>query len=262
MGGEHDGRRPGSTPASSQRRPPPPRWWAGRTWPRSAPRTHPGAAASRAAASPSTWARVRSVRGEVPPMASVAAHQLGEELGGGGPAPSDGGVEGLDPLGGGRGPVGHDQHADRPPSTGRSRPRPGRPATTPARPSAWTSSTTRSRMPGSVSGRTPWPRLKTCPGAEPAAAEHLAGLGLGHLPGGEAQGRVEVALDGQPGPDPPPGLVQRHPPVDADHRAPGGGHRGQQLAGAHPEEDGGDAGVGLGQLGEEPPGGRAGPAPR
>ncbi len=53
-----------------------------------------------------------------------------------------------------------------------------------------------------------------------------------------------------------PGLVEGHPPVDADHRAPAPGHGAQQLAGAHPEQDGGDAGVARGQLGEDAPGGR------
>ena len=160
------------------------------------------------------------------------------------------------PAGVGRGPVGHDQHPGGrrgAPVTAVPPPRAG--PRTPARPSAWTRATTRSRMAGSVSGRTPWPRLKTWPGASPARLEHVSRLGRGHLPGGQAHGRVEVALDGDPRPDPPPGLVQRDPPVDAHHRAPGCGHRGQQLAGAHPEQDGGHPGVGLGQLGEEPGGG-------
>ena len=101
----------------------------------------------------------------------VPADQLVEELGGRRSAPPDGGVEGLDPFGGGRGAVGHDQHADRrgvpgghrrPPSAGDRGPADAHDgASTPARPSACTSSTTCSKMPGSVSGNTPCPRLKT-----------------------------------------------------------------------------------------------------
>ena len=40
---------------------------------------------------------------------------------------------------------------------------------------------------------------------------------LDDRPRRQAEGGVEVALHGAPGPDPAAGLVERHPPVDADH---------------------------------------------
>ena len=83
------------------------------------------------------------------PDGLVAPDQVGQLFGRGWPAPADPRVEGLDLLGRPRGAMGHHQDPDRRVH--------GR---TPARPSAWTSSTTAPRMPGSVSGRTPWPRLK------------------------------------------------------------------------------------------------------
>ena len=115
---------------------------------------------------------------------------------------------------------------------------------TPARPSACTSSTTRSRIAGSVSGRTPWPRLKMWPGWSPACSSTARVSAVDHVPGGQAQGGIEVALDGDAGSDPSPGLVEGDPPVHAHHRAAGLGHRRQQLAGADAEEDGGHVRVG------------------
>ncbi len=59
--------------------------------------------------------------------------------------------------------------------------------------------------PGSVSGRTPWPRLKTWPGAVPAAfrrARCRDAPCLGHhRPRREAQRRVQVSLERATGPD-------------------------------------------------------------
>ena len=64
--------------------------------------------------------------------------------------------------------------------------------------------------------RLPRPRL---------ASTARVGL-LDHGPRRQAQGGVEVALQGVAGTDAPPGLVERHAPVDADHVGPGRRHRG------------------------------------
>ncbi len=67
---------------------------------------------------------------------------------------------------------------------------------------------------GSVAGRTPWPRLKMWP-RRPATARTARACSAENGPGGEAGGGVEVALHTYAGTDPPAGLVQRYPPVDA-----------------------------------------------
>ena len=152
--------------------------------------------------------------------------------------------------------MGHDQYPGGPVGLAltRSSP-PARPPATPACPSAWTRATTRSRMSGIRLGQHPVAEVEDMARGVPGRPEYLPRLGGGHLPGGQAHGRVEVALDGDTGPDTPPGVVQRDPPVDTHDGAAGSGHRGQQLARAHPEQDGGNPVMGLGQLGEEPGGG-------
>ena len=94
------------------------------------------------------------------------------------------------------------------------------------------------------------------PGASPGPVENLAGFGGGRLPSGQAHGGIQIALNGQPRSQPATGLVQRDPPVHADDRAAGCGHRSQELAGADAEEDGRDPGMGLGQFCEQPGGDR------
>ena len=79
-----------------------------------------------------------------------------------------------------------------------------------------TSSTRRPSTSGSVSGRTPCPRLKMCPGRPPARCEHLARRRLDALPRAEQDGRVEVPLDGMLLADLVPAAVERHAPVEAD----------------------------------------------
>ena len=103
--------------------------------------------------------------------------------------------------------------------------------------SACTSSTTRVSTSGSVSGRTPWPRLKTWPGAARPSVEDPAHLGLDDLPRREQHGRVEVALHRLVRADPAGGHVQRRTPVDADHVGAGLAHRAEQLAGPDAEVD-------------------------
>ena len=184
----------------------------------------------------------------------VASHQLVEELGRGGPAPADGGVEGLDALGRGRGAVGHDQHPDAGAGTGPVGDPRHDPAT-PARPSAWTSATTCSRMAGSVSGRTPCPRLKMWPGAEPArrSTSRVSASATAQLARHRAGSRFPWTAT--------PGPTRRRASSRGTRQstpttvAAGLGHQRQQLTGAHAEEDGGCPRVRLGQLGEEPPGG-------
>ena len=61
---------------------------------------------------------------------------------------------------------------------------------------------------------------------------------------GEQHGRVEVALHRPGAAGAPGGLVERHPPVDADDVGAGLGHRAEQLAGADAEVDPRHAGVG------------------
>ena len=105
-------------------------------------------------------------------------------------------------------------------------------------------------------GQHPVAQVEHVAGRGPGPFEDVPGL-FGHdVPVRQAQRRVEVALDRDTGPHPSTGHVEWHPPVDADDVAPCGGHRRQQLAGAHPEEDGGDAGMGVRQLGKQPAGGR------
>ena len=157
------------------------------------------------------------------------------------------------PSGGGRGPVGHDQHADGGPGrlAAHAQGPPRRPA--PRRGPASTTCSEDARVglgqdavaqvedvAGGVAGRGRGPR-----GSRPRPPPRCPGTWPGS----------RLPWTASPGPDPAPGLVERHPPVDPDHGAPGRGHRGQQLAGAHAEQDGGHARVGVGQLGEQPAGG-------
>jgi hypothetical protein len=56
-----------------------------------------------------------------------------------------------------------------------------------------------------------------------------------HRPGGQADGRVQVALEGLVLTDTPAGLVQRNPPVHPDHIRPGPRHQSEELSGSDAE---------------------------
>ena len=166
----------------------------------------PGQSISSAAASPSTWARVRSASGETPPMARYrrrgrpAARARAA-------AAADPRVEGLDLLGRAGGAVRHDEHPD-----GGTHGL----AATPARPSAWTRSTSAARMPGSVSGSTPWPRLKMCPGSVPARSRTSRASVATASKGARQTAGSRLPCTARSGPTRRPGVVERDPPVDAD----------------------------------------------
>ena len=97
--------------------------------------------------------------------------------------------------------------------------------------------TTSASTPGSVSGRTPWPRLNTCPGGRAPAADHRAAVAstTGHGANSTAGSRLPCTASDRA--EPSRRLVERHAPVDADHVGPGLAHGRQQLAGADAEVD-------------------------
>ena len=102
----------------------------------------------------------------------------------------------------------------------------------------WTSRASREICSGSVRGRTPCPRLKMWPGpARRHGRGSSRGCGLDALPRPEQDGRVEVALHAAVVPDRLPALVERDPPVEADHVAARRRHRRQQRRGARAEVD-------------------------
>ena len=74
------------------------------------------------------------------------------------------------------------------------------------------------------------------PGRPP---QDVARLALDDLPGGEQRRRLEIALDGPIGDD-GPALVEREPPVEADHVAARARDLGQQVGRARPEVDRGN----------------------
>ncbi len=102
---------------------------------------------------------------------------------------------------------------------------------------SWTSSTMRLRSAGSVSGSTPWPRLKMWPGRPPAASRIADRRRLDAREGPEQQRGIEVPLHAAIAADPLPPLVEPDAPVEADHVAPGLGHRLEQVRGAGSEVD-------------------------
>ena len=79
--------------------------------------------------------------------------------------------------------------------------------------------------------------VEDVPARGPALLDHPAHLAVDRRPVGEQHGGVEVALQRPPGPDPAGGLVERHPPVDADDVGAGVADQRQQLAGADAEVD-------------------------
>ena len=188
-----------------------------------------GARASSAARTASTWARVRSARWGDTADGAVAALELGE----------------LRRLGRATPPDARCRRGRSPPRSPACRaPSAARPTSGPRAPSSWcTRSTTAPRMAGSVSGRTPWPRLKMCPvPGRRGAGEHRPGRVLDDGPGGEAQRGVEVALHGtarrrRAGAASSSGTRQSTP----THVGAGRGHQPEQLAGADAEVDAGHA---------------------
>ena len=99
-----------------------------------------------------------------------------------------------------------------------------------------TRSTTSLSFPGSVSGRTPWPRLKMWPFAALGGVEDGVGLGQQGRVVGEDDGRVEVALEDLVR-QALRGLVERDAEVDAADFGAGLGHRFEQVPGADAEVD-------------------------
>ncbi len=81
------------------------------------------------------------------------------------------------------------------------------------------------------------PQVEDVPRCRSGPPEHVSRLFGHHLPGGEADRRVEVALDRMQRSEPRSGRVQRHPPVHSDDLRAGLGHEAEQLAGADAEED-------------------------
>ncbi len=160
----------------------------------------------------------------------VAALELSELRRLGRSTAPDAGVEGADVVGACRSAVGHEEDAG-----GHSRVV-----------SRCTTSTTASKIPGSVSGSTPCPRLKMWPVPVPSSArpKHLADGVLDDRPWGEAPGGVQVSLHGVVRADSPAGLVEWHPPVDPHDVRAGIGHLSQQLSRADAEQDGRDPEVG------------------
>ena len=94
-----------------------------------------------------------------------------------------------------------------------------------------------SRSAGSVSGSTPWPRLKMWPGRPPAALEDRDRRRLDPLERPEQERGIEVPLHAAIAADPLPPLVEPDAPVEADHVASGRGHRLEQVRGAGAEVD-------------------------
>ena len=92
-------------------------------------------------------------------------------------------------------------------------------------PSECTSSTIRVSTSGSVSGGTPWPRLKMCPAAPRPSATTRRTAASTTGQSAPQQRRVEVALDDGARPQPAGRLVERDAPVDADDVGAGRAHR-------------------------------------
>src|ERR1022692_889682 len=83
----------------------------------------------------------------------------------------------------------------------------------------------------------PWPPTRL--------GEDLVCLTRDHIEGREHHPGVEVALDAAVA-DPPPRLVERQPPVDADDVGAAPCHGLEQMRGGGPEVDGWYAGLGYG----------------
>ena len=86
--------------------------------------------------------------------------------------------------------------------------------------------------------------VEDVPGVAAVAPQHVADLVGDDRPRRAEHRRVEVALQRRGRPDPAPGLVERDPPVDADHVGAGVAHQREELAGADAEVDAGHAEVG------------------
>ncbi len=111
--------------------------------------------------------------------------------------------------------------------------------------SSCTASTTAATCATGVSGRTPWPRLKTWPGRPPARSRMRADAPRDLRRGG-AKSATGSRLPCTPTPsaEPPPRLAEVDAPVEADHVAAGLAHQLEERAGAGPEVDDRDAGGG------------------
>src|SRR5579859_795262 len=68
-----------------------------------------------------------------------------------------------------------------------------------------------------------------------ATGDHVEGTLLDHVPWGEQHGRVQVALQRLPWLDPAGRLIERNPPVHADHVGARLAEQPEQLAGADAE---------------------------
>ena len=88
-----------------------------------------------------------------------------------------------------------------------------------------------------VSGRTPWPRLKICPGTAAGAAQDFCHSAFDFFRRSEQRDRIEVALDGDVVADGGPAFVKIDTPVQADDIAAGGADVLQQTGGAGAEVD-------------------------
>ena len=86
-------------------------------------------------------------------------------------------------------------------------------------------------------GSTPWPRLKMWPGRPPARRSTSRAARLDALPRAEQRGGVEIPLHAAVAATSCPALVERDPPVEADHVAAGARHRRQQRRGPGAEVD-------------------------
>ncbi len=170
-------------------------------------------------------ASVRWRQGETATDRVVAGDELGRAALGRGAPPPDVGVVRLDVVGGRRCAVGHDQHTD-----------PAGPVVSSLmldrgsvgrRARSWSvdQSTTRSRISGSVSGRTPWPRLKTCPrcpGVAAATAQHLEHRGRSVPDPAATIAGSRLPCRATWSPEPGAGQRRGRPPVDAHDVGAGG----------------------------------------
>ena len=91
------------------------------------------------------------------------------------------------------------------------------------------SSTTRVRTSGSVSGGTPWPRLRTWPGAAGSCGNDFADVCFEDVPRSGQEGGVNVPLQRYGAAQPAVGFVERQPVVHAHDVHPDVAHGNEEF---------------------------------